>query len=66
MLLNREIERQALQLSKAEQYEIMKLLAKDFVEFDIVSEELSFVKELFQIHDPQIEKLTPSPLREIM
>ena len=52
-LLNREIERQALQLSKIEQYEIMKLFAKDFVEFDIVSEELSFVKELFQdiIHE---------------
>jgi hypothetical protein len=52
-LLTREKERQSLSMTVEEQYATMKLLAKEFVEFDIVSEELSFIKELFQenIHD---------------
>lgn len=52
-LLERERERQALQLSVKEQYEIMKKIANDFVEFKIVSEEFSFIRDLFMyiIHD---------------
>lgn len=52
-LLSREIERQALQLSEKEQYAIMKTLARDFVEYDIVAEELSFIRDMFLeiIHD---------------
>lgn len=52
-LLERERERQALQLSVDEQYEIMEKLAYDFVDFDIASEELSFIRDLFMeiIHD---------------
>lgn len=46
-LLERERERQALQLSVAEQYEIIEQLAKSFVEFEISSEEFSFIKDLF-------------------
>ena len=52
-LLSREQERQALQLSVEEQYTILKRLAKYFVEFEIVSEELYFIKDIFIeiIHD---------------
>lgn len=46
-LLERERERQALQLSVREQYEIMQKLANNFVEFDIASEELSFIRDMF-------------------
>lgn len=52
-LLSREQERQALRLSVEEQYTILKRLAKYFVEFEIVSEELYFIKDIFIeiIHD---------------
>ena len=52
-LLERERERQALQLSVKEQYEIMEQMANSFVEFDIVSEELSFIRDIFSdiIHE---------------
>lgn len=52
-LLERERERQALQLSVVEQYEIIEQLAKSFVEFGISAEEFSFIKDLFLeiIHD---------------
>ena len=52
-LLERERERQALQLSVEEQYEIMEKLAYNFVDFDIFSEELSFIRDLFMdiIHE---------------
>lgn len=52
-LLERERERQSLQLDVEEQYNIMEQIAKDFVEFDIVAEEISFIRDLFIdiIHD---------------
>lgn len=52
-LLERERERQALQLSVDEQYQIMEQLAYEFIDFDIVSEEISFIRDLFIdiIHD---------------
>lgn len=52
-LLEREKERQALMLSVEEQYKIMQDLARDFIEFDIDSEEFSFIRDLFIeiIHD---------------
>lgn len=52
-LLDRERERQALQLSVEEQYMLMKRIAGLFVEYDIMSEELSFIRDLFQeiIHE---------------
>ena len=52
-LFERERERQALQLSVQEQYEIMLKLAKNFIDFEIVSEELSFIRDIFLyiIHD---------------
>lgn len=52
-LLERERERQALQLSVKEQYNIMGKMANNFVEFDIIAEELSFIRDLFMyiIHD---------------
>ena len=52
-LLERERERQSLQLDVKEQYSIMEQIAKDFVEFDIVAEEISFIRDLFIdiIHD---------------
>ena len=46
-LLVRERERQSLQLNVSEQYNIMKELAENFLEFDISSEEISFIKQLF-------------------
>lgn len=56
-LLSREQERQTLQLSVSEQFDILKALAKFFVEFEMVADELSFIKELFLeiIHDKYIE-----------
>lgn len=52
-LLERERERQALQLSVKEQYDIMGKMANNFVEFDIIAEELSFIRDIFMdiIHD---------------
>lgn len=52
-LLERERERQALQLSVREQYEIMSKMANNFIEFEIISEELSFIRDMFMdiIHD---------------
>lgn len=52
-LLDREMERQSLSMKADEQYLAMKHLAKFFVEFDIMSEELSFIRDLFIeiIHD---------------
>lgn len=52
-LLERERERQALQLSVEEQYSIMGEMANNFVEFEIDSEELSFIRDMFVdiIHD---------------
>ena len=52
-LLERERERQSLQLTVKEQYRIMEQIAKDFVEFEIIAEEISFIRDLFIeiIHD---------------
>lgn len=52
-LLERERERQSLQLSVDEQYNIMGKMASSFVEFEIVAEELSFIRDIFMyiIHD---------------
>lgn len=52
-LLERERERQALQLSVQEQYKIMVEMANNFIEFEIVSEEMSFIRDMFMeiIHD---------------
>ena len=52
-LLERERERQSLQLNVEEQYSIMEQIAKAFVEFEIVAEEISFIRDLFMdiIHD---------------
>lgn len=52
-LLERERERQSLQLTVDEQYNIMQRISRNFVEFDIVAEELSFIRDLFIeiIHD---------------
>lgn len=52
-LLERERERQALQLSVKEQYDIMGKMANNFVEFDIMAEEISFIRDIFMyiIHD---------------
>lgn len=52
-LLERERERQSLQLTVEEQYRIMEQIAKDFVEFEIIAEEISFIRDLFIeiIHD---------------
>ena len=52
-LLERERERQALQLTVEEQYDIMEKMANNFIEFDIFSEELSFIRDIFMdiIHD---------------
>ena len=51
--LERERERQSLQLTVKEQYRIMEQIAKDFVEFEIIAEEISFIRDLFIeiIHD---------------
>lgn len=46
-LLEREKERQALVLSVSEQYNLLKKLAKEFVDFEIKSEEMSFIRDLF-------------------
>lgn len=46
-LLERERGRQSLMLTVEEQYAIMQNLAQDFVEFEIVAEELAFIRELF-------------------
>ena len=46
-ILERERERQSLQLSIDEQYTLLKKIAKDFVEYDIVAEEISFIRDLF-------------------
>jgi hypothetical protein len=45
-LLERERERQSLRLKVEEQYDIMTKLAKEMLEFDISSEESSFIKDL--------------------
>lgn len=52
-LLERERERQSLQMTVEEQYEVMEQMARNFVEFEIMAEELSFIKDLFLeiIHD---------------
>lgn len=52
-LLERERERQSLQLTVKEQYDIMQQIAKNFVEFEIVAEEISFIRDLFIdiVHD---------------
>ncbi len=52
-LLERERERQSLQMTVDEQYDIMEKMAKNFVEFEIMAEELSFIRDLFLdiIHD---------------
>ena len=52
-LLERERERQSLQLTVKEQYRIMEQIAKDFVEFEIIAEEISFIRDLFIeiVHD---------------
>lgn len=52
-LLERERERQSLMLRVQEQYQVMVQLAQLMVEFDIHSEEFSFIRDLFKeiIHD---------------
>lgn len=45
-ILTREKERQSLNLSVDEQFEVMKKLAFELAEFDIDSEELSFIRDL--------------------
>lgn len=52
-LLERERERQSLQMTVEEQYEVMVQMACNFVEFEIMAEELSFIRDLFLdiIHD---------------
>lgn len=52
-LLHRERERQALSLNEEEQYNVLKKLAHNFVEYEIISEEISFIRDLFLdiIHD---------------
>lgn len=52
-LLERERERQSLRMTVAEQYEVMEQMAYNFVEYEIMAEELSFIRDLFQdiIHD---------------
>lgn len=52
-LLERERERQSLQMTIEEQYDVMEQMAHNFVEFEIMSEELSFIRDLFLdiIHD---------------
>ncbi len=45
-LLERERERQSLRLEITEQYDIMVKLAQNMLEFDISSDEISFIKEL--------------------
>lgn len=52
-LLHRERERQALSLNEDEQYDALKKLAHNFVEYEITSEEISFIRDLFLdiIHD---------------
>ncbi len=46
-LLERERERQLLNLTVQEQYGVLKKLADFFIQMDIASEELSFIKDLF-------------------
>lgn len=46
-ILERERERQSLQLTISEQYALLKNIAKNFVEYDIVAEEISFIRDLF-------------------
>lgn len=46
-LLERERERQSLQLTVEEQYDVMQQIAREFVEFEIVAEEISFIRDLF-------------------
>lgn len=52
-LLERERERQSLQMTVEEQYDVMERLACNFVEFEIMADELSFIRDLFTyiIHD---------------
>lgn len=46
-LLHRERERQALYLTVDEQFNILKQLAHNFIEYEITSEEISFIRDLF-------------------
>lgn len=46
-LLDRERGRQSLMLNVQEQYNIMQILAQNFVEFEIVAEEPAFIRDLF-------------------
>jgi len=45
-LLEREKERQSLMLEVDEQFDVMSKLAREMLDFDISSEESSFIKEL--------------------
>lgn len=48
LLLNRDCERLNLLLKREEQYEILKLLAADFVQYDITCENIEFIQDLLR------------------